>query len=234
MKFSFVSLFPNLLEFYFKESILLKAKQKKLFDLEFFNPRDFATNAYHKVDDYKIGGGAGLLMQIEPLYNTLNFIKCNERKPHFIFLNPSAKAFNQKDAKRLSKKEHIVFVCGRYEGIDERVVEIFANELFSVGDFIVTGGELPALMLCDAILRNVKGVLGNSQSLEEESFENNLLEAPSFAKPFTYERNGQKFSTPSVFLKGNHAKISALKILLASCKTQFFRPDLFLKYRRKK
>lgn len=233
MKFTFVSLFPHLIKFYFEDSILARAKEKKLFDLEFLNPRAFSTNVYHKVDDYKIGGGAGLLMQIEPLYDTLNFIKQKETKAHFIFLNPSAKAFNQKDAKRLSKKEHIVFVCGRYEGIDERVVELFADELFSIGDFVLTGGELPALVLCDAILRNVKGVLGNSQSLEEESFESDLLEAPSFTKPFIFERNFENFKAPSVFLKGNHAKIKALKTTLALCKTKFFRPDLFLKHERK-
>ncbi|TKX29976.1 tRNA (guanosine(37)-N1)-methyltransferase TrmD [Campylobacter estrildidarum] len=234
MKFSFVSLFPNLLEFYFQDSILAKARRKNLFEIEFYNPRDYTINSYHKVDDYKIGGGAGLLMQIEPLYNTLNFIKQNEKKSHFVFLTPSAKLFQQKDAKRLSKKEHIVFVCGRYEGIDERVIEIFANEVFSIGDFVLTGGELPALVLCDAILRNVSGVLGNADSLEEESFEDNLLEAPSFAKPFVFENKFKHFYTPSEFLKGNHAKITALKTTLAFCKTKFFRPDLFLEYKRKK
>ncbi|HED6219516.1 TPA: tRNA (guanosine(37)-N1)-methyltransferase TrmD [Campylobacter coli] len=234
MKFSFVSLFPNLLEFYFKDSILARAIQKDLFQLDFLNPRNFTDNIYHKVDDYKIGGGAGLLMQIKPLYNTLKFIKDSEKDPYFIFLNPSGKTFNQKDAKRLSKKENIVFVCGRYEGIDERVIEIFANEVFSIGDFILTGGELPALTLCDAIARNINGVLGNACSLEEESFENDLLEAPSFAKPFIFEQNFKKFYTPSEFLKGNHAKIATLKTTLASCKTKFFRPDLFLEHERKK
>jgi len=233
MKFSFVSLFPNLLKFYFEDSILAKALEKRIFELDFYNPRMFSQNAYCKVDDYKIGGGAGLLMQLEPLFATLNFIKQNHSNAHFIFLNPCAKTFNQKDAKRLSRKEHIVFVCGRYEGIDERVLEEFANELFSVGDFILTGGELPALTLCDAILRNVNGVLGNIKSLEEESFEGNLLEAPSFAKPFIFKTKDRNLVAPSVFLKGNHVKISALKNILACCKTKFFRPDLFLEYKRK-
>lgn len=234
MKFSFVSLFPNLLEFYFQDSILSRAIKNKILKVNFFNPRDFSNNIYHKVDDYKIGGGAGMLMQIDPLYNTLDFIKNNERNSHFVFLSPSAKVFNQKDAKRLSKKEHIVFVCGRYEGVDERVIEIFANELFSIGDFVLTGGELPALTICDAIARNIEGVLGNICSLEEESFENDLLEAPSFAKPFVFEKKSKKFYTPSEFLKGNHAKIASLKTTLASCKTKFFRPDLFLEHERKK
>ncbi|MBK1964629.1 tRNA (guanosine(37)-N1)-methyltransferase TrmD [Campylobacter novaezeelandiae] len=235
MNFSFVSLFPHLLEFYFKDSILFRALEKKIINIKFYNPRDFTSDIYRKVDDYKIGGGAGLLMQIEPLFKTLTFIKQQDEESHFIFLSPSGKTFNQKDAKRLSEKEHLVFICGRYEGIDERVFEIFANEIFSIGDFILTGGELPALTLCDAISRNIKGVLGNFKSLEEESFEVDLLEAPAFAKPFIFEdRYHKKNSTPSVFLKGNHAKISDLKNTLASCKTKFFRPDLFLEHERKK
>ncbi|ELK3775183.1 tRNA (guanosine(37)-N1)-methyltransferase TrmD, partial [Campylobacter jejuni] len=220
--------------FYFQDSILARAKEKKLFKLNFYNPRDFSKNSYHKVDNYKIGGGAGLLMQAEPMYEVLRSIQEKKENPYFIFLNPSGKTFNQKDAKRLSKKEHIVFVCGRYEGIDERVLEIFANEVFSIGDFILTGGELPALVMCDAILRNVNGVLGNMESLEEESFENNLLEAPAFSKPFIFEKKNKKFYTPSEFLKGNHARIASLKTTLASCKTKFFRPDLFLEHERKK
>ncbi|EFC33266.1 tRNA (guanine-N1)-methyltransferase [Campylobacter jejuni subsp. jejuni 414] len=168
-------------------------EKKNFFKLNFYNPRDFSKNSYHKVDNYKIGGGVGLLIQIESMYEVLRSIQEKEENPHFIFLNPSGKTFNQKDAKRLSKKEHIVFVCGRYEGIDERVLEIFANEVFSIGDFILTGGELPALAMCDAILRNVNGVLGNIESLEEESFENSLLEAPSFSKPFIFEKKIKGF-----------------------------------------
>ncbi|MDO4673834.1 tRNA (guanosine(37)-N1)-methyltransferase TrmD [Campylobacter sp.] len=234
MKFSFVSLFPHLIEFYFKDSILARALEKQLFELEFYNPRAFSTDPHKRVDDYKIGGGAGLLMRAEPLFATLESLKASSKEPHFIFLSPSAKTFNQKDAKRLSKKKHIVLVCGRYEGIDERVVEEFANELFSMGDFILTGGELAALALCDAILRNVSGVLGNAASLEEESFENHLLEAPSFTKPFIFVKQPANLTTPSAFLKGNHSKITALKTTLASCKTKFFRPDLFLEYGRRK
>ena len=234
MTFTFVSLFPNLIKFYFEDSILSKAHKKGIFENFYVNPRDFANNAYNKVDDYKIGGGAGLLMQVEPLYEALEFIRLNRANSHFIFLNPCGKSFKQKDAKRLSKKENIVFVCGRYEGIDERIIEIFANEIFSIGDFVLTGGELPALVMCDAILRNVKEVLGNEQSLEEESFEDSILEAPAFAKPFIFEKKNEKFTAISEFLKGNQGKISALKTTLASCKTKFFRPDLFLEHERKK
>lgn len=230
MKYTFVTLFPELIKPYFDYSILNRALKDEIIDIEFLNPRDFSTNKFLKVDDYKLGGGAGLLMQIEPLFNCLEYVYKNDANTHFVFAQPAAKQFNQNDARRLSKKEHICFVCGRYEGIDERVIELFANEVFSLGDFILTGGELASLSFCDAISRNLKGVLGNSDSLVEESFENNLLEAPSFSKPLVFEKNNLKLNSNSVFIKGNHIKISLLKKNLATFKTKFFRPDLFVKY----
>ncbi|MCW0185381.1 tRNA (guanosine(37)-N1)-methyltransferase TrmD [Campylobacter lari] len=233
MKYTFVSLFPELIEPYFKASILARAKEKGILEFDFVNPRNFTTNKHLRVDDYKIGGGAGLLLQAQPLYDCLTHIKIQDKNTHFIFLLPCAKTFKQIDAKRLSVKEHICFVCSRYEGLDERIVEEFANEVFSIGDFILTGGELASLVMCDAISRNIQDVLGNSESLSEESFENDLLEAPSFSKPFVFEKENKKFYVPSEFLKGNHAKITALKTTLASCKTKYFRPDLYQKHERK-
>lgn len=233
MNFSFVSLFPQLISFYFESSILSKAKDKQILQFNYINPRDFTKNKHLKVDDKKIGGGAGLLMQNQPMFDCLESIKQKDDKVHFVFVLPCGKPFRQVDAKRLAKKEHICFVCSRYEGVDERVVENFADEIFSIGDFILTGGELASLVMCDAISRNIQGVLGNLESLNEESFENNLLEAPSFSKPFIYEQNNKKFYVPSEFLKGNHAKITALKTTMASCKTKFFRPDLYQKHERK-
>ena len=226
MKFTFVSLFPSLIKPYFEDSILAKALEKGLFETAFVNPRDFSTDKHKKVDDYQISGGAGLLMQAQPLFDALSHIKAQDNTAHIVFLSPVAKPFNQKDAKRLAKKSHICLVCGRYEGIDERVIEEFADELFCVGDFILTGGELPALMLCDSIARNIKGVLGNEASLETESFENSLLEAPAFSKPFEFEKKGQNFRSVFAFLNGNHAIISDLKHKFSLCKTKFFRPFL--------
>ena len=172
-----------------------------------------------------IGGGAGMLMTPQPLMDTLDNIRASSPSAHVIFLSPVAKPFAQNDAKRLAKKEHIVFVSGRYEGIDERVIEAQADELFSIGDFILTGGELASMVVCDAVARNVNGVLGNSDSLSVESFEESLLEAPSFTKPKNYENN----EVVSEFLKGNHSKITDLKRGLALCKTKYFRPDLYKK-----
>ncbi len=222
MNFTFVTLFPNLIDFYFKDSILKIASEKKLVSFKFYNPRDFTKNKHLKVDAPMCSGGAGMLMTPQPLFDTLDKIKEETPDAHIIFPLAAAKPFKQNDAKRLAKKENIVFVAGRYEGIDERVIEKYADEVFSIGDFILTGGELPSLVMCDAISRNVEGVLGNEESLDIESYENDLLEAPSFSKPAEYEKK------PIIkeFLKGNHSKIASLKNNLAVCKTKYFRPDL--------
>ncbi len=225
MRFTFVTLFENLIKPYFEDSILKRAIEKELFCIDFVNPRDFSFDKHKKVDDYKIGGGAGLLLKPKPLSLALKEILKTSPNAHIIVTSPAGKLFNQKDAKRLSKKEHIVLISGRYEGIDERIIEKYADEIFSIGDFVLTGGEIASLAICDAISRNIKGVLGNASSLEEESFENFLLEAPSFTKPNIFE----KISPPSEFLKGNHGKITALKKSLALAKTKFHRVDLYLK-----
>ncbi|MDR1460673.1 MAG: tRNA (guanosine(37)-N1)-methyltransferase TrmD [Campylobacteraceae bacterium] len=221
MNFTFVTLFPNLIYPYFEDSILFRAQKSGAIRIDCINPRDFSLDKHKKVDDYKIGGGAGLLMSVQPLFDTFKHI--SDKEAYFVFPSPVGKGFTQNDAKRLSEKKHIVFVCGRYEGIDERVVETYADEIFSIGDFVLTGGELPSLCMCDAISRMVGNVLGNEKSLLEESFENALLEAPSFTKPNVYNN----LPVPSDFLKGNHAIISRLKNRMAYAKTCFHRPDLY-------
>ncbi len=223
MKYTFVTLFENLISPYFEDSILKRAIESGNIKIEFENPRDYSKNRHNKVDDYQAGGGAGLLMFAQPLYDLLKKIEQDNPDAHIIFPSPAGKPFKQIDAKRLSKKEHIVFVSGRYEGIDERVIETFADELFSIGDYVLTGGELASLVMCDAISRNIKGVLGNEDSLSEESFEEGYLEAPSFTKPKIYENK----EIPSEFLKGNHAIICTLKKEMSILKTKYFRPDLF-------
>jgi len=225
MRFSFVTLFPNIVKGYFSESILARAIDEQKIAIDFYNPRDYTTDKFNRVDAPMIGGGAGMLMTPQPLFDTLDKIKESSENAHIIFLSPVGKPFRQNDAKRLAKKEHIILVSGRYEGIDERVIETYADELFSIGDFILTGGELASMVVCDAISRNVEGVLGNSDSLSVESFEEALLEAPSFTKPLNYQGN----EVISEFLKGNHSKITDLKRGLALCKTKFFRPDLYKK-----
>jgi len=227
MNFSFVTLFPNLIDFYFKDSILKKAVDNKFISYDFYNPRDYTKNKHKKVDDTLCGGGAGQLIFPQPLFDTLDEIKNKYKDAYIIFPLAAAKEFNQNDAKRLAKKKNIVFVSGRYEGIDERVIEKYASEVFSIGQYILTGGELPSLIMADSISRNVKGVLGNYDSLEDESYnnifeqKNALLEAPAFTKPIEYKN----LKVPSEYLKGNHAKIRELKKKLSVCKTKYYRPS---------
>ncbi len=228
MKFSFITLFPGLISGYFDDSILSRAMEKGLLAVEYINPRDKSRDKWNKVDDTAVGGGAGMVMTPQPLFDTLNELR--QEDVHIIFATPVGKPFNQRDAKRLAKKKHIAFVSGRYEGIDERVIETFADEVFSIGDYILTGGELPSLVMADAISRNVEGVLGNQESLDEESFEGFLLEAPAFAKPPKYEN----MDVPSEYVNGNHAKITALKLALSECKTKYFRPNELIKHKRRK
>lgn len=230
MTFTYVTLFQNLIEGYFQDSILKRAIESKKLNIKYLNPRDFSVNKHHKVDDTAAGGGAGMVMNPQPLFDALQSLRSEASindDIHIIFTTPVAKPFNQNDAKRLAKKKHIVFVSGRYEGIDERVIETFADEVFSIGDYILTGGELPSLVMSDAISRNIEGVLGNADSLVIESFESELLEAPSFTKPKLF----RGLDTPSEYLNGNHKKIAELKLAMSECKTKFFRPEKLKNYK---
>lgn len=224
MRFTYVSIFSNLIRGYFEDSILKRAIDAELFSVDYLDPRDFSGSKHKKVDDSAAGGGAGMVMTPQPLYDALDFLGDDV---YIIFVAPVGKPFSQNDAKRLSKKRHIALVSGRYEGIDERVLERYCDEVFSIGDYVLTGGELPSLVITDAIVRNIDGVLGNSQSLEYESFESPLLEAPSFAKPAEF----RGLSVPSEFLKGNHSKIRQLKSTLSECKTKYFRPEQLQKHK---
>ncbi len=229
MRFTFVTLFPQIVQGYFSASILGRARETGKISIDFCNPREYSDNRYKKVDEPMIGGGAGMLMSPQPLHDALEDLKKNSPSLRTIFLTPVGKPFRQQDARRLAKEEHLVLVCGRYEGIDERIVELHADELFSVGDAVLTGGELPAMMLCDAVSRILPGVLGNEDSLTEESFEEGLLEAPSFTKPDSFA--GKEII--SEFLKGNHSKIAALKKQMALSRTKYFRPDLYQRAKAK-
>ena len=225
MNITFLTLFPNIMECYFSDSILKRAIDRDILKIEFVNPRDYTKDRHNRVDRAMVGGGAGMLMTPQPLFDSIDALKERSADAYVVMATPVGKPFRQNDAKRLSRKEHIIFVSGRYEGVDERFIEEKVDELFSIGDFILTGGELPSLVMADAICRNIDGVLGNSNSLDIESFEMSALEAPSFTKPTIYNGIG----VPSEFLKGNHAKISDLKNGMAKCKTQYFRPDMYSK-----
>jgi len=217
MKIIIFSLFPNLILPYFEESILKNAIKKNLFSIEVVNFRNFAKNPHKKVDTAIAGGGAGMIIDNIALKDALNFYKKRYNNAKVVFLTPVGKRYNQKDAKRFAKEDVIFLVSGRYEGFDERLIEEFADEVISVGDFILTGGELPALILIDSIVRNIPGVLGNPDSLIEESFENSLLEPPSFSKTD---------GVPPILKSGNHGKIKQWREKLSFFKTKYHRPDL--------
>ncbi len=217
MKIVFFSLFPSLILPYFEDSILKRAIEKKIFEIEVVNFREFAKNRHKKVDTEIAGGGAGMILDNVALREALSEYKIRYPEAKTVFLTPVGKRYNQKDAIRFSKEKTLFLVCGRYEGFDERLIEDFADEVISIGDFILTGGELGALAVADSVLRNIKGVLGNIASLEEESFNDNLLEAPQFSK---------MGDIPQILKSGNHGKISEWKQKASLMKTKFHRPDL--------
>ena len=184
MNYHVLTLFPEMIENGMNTSITGRAITKGLLSLEAINIRDFAFNKHQKVDDYPYGGGAGMLMQAEPVY--LSYEPIAERigrKPRVIFLTPQGKTFNQDMAKEFALEEDLVFLCGHYEGIDERVLEEIVTDYVSIGDYVLTGGELPAMVMMDSISRMVPGVLNNQESGETESFSGNLLEYPQYSRP---------------------------------------------------
>lgn len=226
MNYHVLTLFPEMIENGMNTSITGRAITKGLLSLEAINIRDFAFNKHQKVDDYPYGGGAGMLMQAEPVY--LSYESIAERigrKPRVIFLTPQGKTFNQDMAKEFALEEDLVFLCGHYEGIDERVLEEIVTDYVSIGDYVLTGGELPAMVMMDSISRMVPGVLNNQESGETESFSGNLLEYPQYSRP--EEWHGQK--VPPVLLSGHHANIEAWRREQSILRTAKRRPDLLKK-----
>ncbi|MCF7860249.1 tRNA (guanosine(37)-N1)-methyltransferase TrmD [Patescibacteria group bacterium] len=211
MKFKLLSIFPNILDSYLNDSIIKRALNKNIISLEKFDLRDWTNDRHRSVDDTPYGGGAGMLMKIEPLYQALKDInkksKAKPKKRKIILLSASGKTWNQKIAKQYSQLEEIVFVCGRYEGVDARIKK-FIDEEISIGDYVLTGGELPAMIMIDSITRLLPGVLGNSASIEEESHSQaNVLEYPQYTRPAVFEVEGKKYRVPKILLEGHHAKI---------------------------
>ena len=226
MNYHVLTLFPEMIENGMNTSITGRAITKGLLSLEAINIRDFAFNKHQKVDDYPYGGGAGMLMQAEPVY--LSYESIAERigrKPRVIFLTPQGKTFNQDMAIEFALEEDLVFLCGHYEGIDERVLEEIVTDYVSIGDYVLTGGELPAMVMMDSISRMVPGVLNNQESGETESFSGNLLEYPQYSRP--EEWHGKK--VPEVLLSGHHANVDKWRREQSIIRTAKWRPDLLPK-----
>lgn len=220
--FDIISLFPEMFEGPFQESILDRARQEGLLNVRLHNLRDYTLNKHGKVDDTPFGGGAGLVMNIEPIDRALQAIKQDRPQAYTVLLAPSGKRFDQGKAKELAEKSQIILVCGRYEGVDERVTENLVDEQLSIGDFVLSGGEIAAMVLVDAVTRLVPGVVGDPASLEEESFENGLLEYPQYTRPRDYKGS----EVPEVLVSGDHKKIKEWQRKAALKKTARNRPDL--------
>ena len=230
MRFDIMTLFPEMVMNGLETSIIGRAVKNKILEIEAWNIRDYAFNKHSSVDDYPYGGGAGMLMQAEPVYQTYLAIQEKAalpegKRPRVIYLSPQGKPFNQKMAEEFAEEEELVFLCGHYEGIDERVLEEIVTDYVSIGDYVLTGGELPSMIMVDAISRLVPGVLHNDVSAEFESFQDNLLEYPQYSRP--EEFHGRK--EPGVLMSGHHANIEKWRREQSVIRTAKNRPDLLEK-----
>ena len=226
MNFHVLTLFPEMIEQGMHTSIIGRAIAGGYLSIDAINIRDYAFNKHQKVDDYPYGGGAGMLMQAEPVYLAYESVqKKLGYRPRVVYLTPQGEVFHQTMAKELAKEKDLVFLCGHYEGIDERVLDEIVTDYVSIGDYVLTGGELPAMVMMDSISRMVPGVLSNQESGETESFAENLLEYPQYSRP--EEWHGQK--VPPVLLSGHHANIEAWRREQSILRTAKRRPDLLKK-----
>lgn len=245
MRYYVLTLFPEMIEQGMNTSIMGRAIEKELIQLFTINIRDFSESKHLKVDDYPYGGGAGMVMQAEPVYGAYqrsceiiekerrkqeNASTVLQKKPRVIYLTPQGSVFHQKKAEELSREEDLIFLCGHYEGIDERVIEEIVTDYISIGDYVLTGGELPAMVLMDTIARLVPGVLNNKTSAETESFSDYLLEYPQYTRPELWHEK----AVPSVLLSGHHANIEEWRKEQSLLRTKQNRYDLYEKYKEKK
>ena len=221
MKFDVLTLFPEMFDI-LKQSIIGKAQEKKLIDINLVNIRDFSTDKHKKVDDTPYGGGAGMVMMPDVVYRAYQSVKTENAK--VIYMSPQGKTLNQKKVEDLAKQEHLIILCGHYEGIDQRVLDKIVDEEISIGDYVLTGGEIPAMVLIDSVSRYIEGVL-KEDSIKEESFSNGLLEYPQYTRPEIFE--GEK--VPEILLSGHHEKINEWRKQKSLEITKQKRPDLLEK-----
>lgn len=226
MNFHILTLFPDMVMNGLNTSIIGRAIGNKLLTIEAVDIRDFAFNKHNSVDDYPYGGGAGMLMQAEPVYQAYKSIEDKlEKKPRVVYLSPQGSTFSQTMAEDFAKEEELIFLCGHYEGIDERVLEEIVTDYVSIGDYVLTGGELPAMVMVDAISRLIPGVLHNNASAEFESFQDNLLEYPHYSRPEVWHYK----KVPEILMSGHHANIEKWRREQSVIRTAERRPDLIEK-----
>lgn len=227
MNFYVLTLFPEMIIQAMSESILGRAQEKGAITLEAVNIRDYAGNKHGQVDDYPYGGGAGMVMQPGPIYRAYEAVAEKiEGKPRVLYMTPQGKNFNQEMARELAGEKNLIFLCGHYEGVDERVLEEIVTDNISIGDYVLTGGELPAMVMMDAISRLVEGVLHNDASAEYETFHQNLLEYPQYTRPVEFMGR----MVPEVLLSGHHANIEKWRLSQSLARTKERRPDLYMRY----
>jgi len=226
MKFDVLTLFPEMIENYCNCSILKRAVENKTIEVNTINPRDFTENKHKKVDDTPYGGGAGMVLMAQPYVDAYDNIVKTENSIT-IMLTPQGEVFDEKMCNELAKFDQIVMLCGHYEGFDERIRDIIKPKEVSIGDFVLTGGELPALCLIDSVSRKIEGTLGKIESADEDSFSNGLLEHPHYTKP----RDFRGYSVPEVLLGGNHGEIEKFRHEQQLARTKLRRKDLYDKYR---
>jgi len=229
MNYHVMTLFPEMIINAMNSSVLGKAIEKNLISLDAVNIRDYTLDKHKKVDDYTYGGGAGMLMQAQPIYDCHKAICAkieSEKQVRTIYVTPQGKVFNQTMAEELAKEDDIIFLCGHYEGIDERVLEEVVTDYISIGDYVLTGGELPSLVMMDCISRLVPEVLSNEESAQTESFDEGLLEYPQYTRPEVWR---DKY-VPEVLLSGHHANIEKWRHEQSLERTKQRRPDLYEKY----
>lgn len=227
MRIDFLTLFPNVIKACFDESIIGRAIDKGLLDFRYYQIRNYSKDKHRKVDDYPYGGGPGLVMSYQPIYDAFMDIKDNsDDRPWCIYMSPQGQVLTQKKAMELSRRSHLVILCGHYEGVDERVLEDIVDEEISIGDYVLTGGEIPAMVLADCIGRLVPGVLSSEEAIMSESHVNGLLEYPQYTRP--YEINGKK--VPDILLSGHHAEVEKWRREQSLERTKRKRPDLYEAY----
>ena len=227
MRFHVLTLFPEMIEQGLGTSITGRAMEKGLVSLNAVNIRDYAANKHRKVDDYTYGGGAGMLMQAQPVYDACMAVQNSLEKPaRVVYMSPQGRTFNQEMAKELAREEDLIILCGHYEGIDERVLEEIVTDEISIGDYVLTGGELPAMVVIDTVSRLIHGVLGNGVSADTDSFMNGLLEYPQYSRPETWRGR----TVPAILLSGDHAKVDRWRKEQPLKRTKERRPDLYQKY----
>ena len=223
MKFDVLTLFPEMVDNILSESIIGRARKAGILEINCINIRDYTTDRHNRVDDAPYGGGNGMIMQAEPIYNAYKHICENcDKKPYVIYMSPQGKIFSQNTANKLLAHEHIVILCGHYEGVDERIIEEIVDEEISIGDYVLTGGEIPAAVVCDCVCRMIPGVLSNEECFSDESHFNGMLEYPQYTRPPVFMGR----EVPEVLLSGHHANIEKWRKKQALLRTKLKRPDL--------